>query len=419
MPRGVIALIALLAVAAVPATAAGATRKKPPATRDVLYVGNNWDGTADVVQPRRFRRIARINIIPDIAERMAEIQSNPERLGYFLAIRQEVGEGHDQFVDDMFSSHNGRVLYVSRPSLADVVAINLRTRQIIWRTKVDGNRADHMAISPDGKHLLVSASTAKVIDVIDTKTGAITARIPSGDQPHENNFSKDGKLVFHASIGTVFTPSDEPALDFTKGERVFEIIDTSNWQVIRKIDMGKKLDEFGEPDMSGAVRPMALTPDERYVYFQVSFFHGFVEYDLQQDLVLRLAKLPVSDEAKEKRRDEYLLDSAHHGLAMNPSGTKLCAAGTMSDYAAIVDRRSFAYTIAAHGRKPYWATNSARGSYCFVSFSGDDAVSVVSYRKAKEIARIQVGDHPQRMRMGKVRAGLLGTKKPRRARRPR
>jgi DNA-binding beta-propeller fold protein YncE len=403
-------------LAAVPATAAAAPRKKPPATRSVLYVGNNWDGTADVVQPRKFRRIARINIIPDIDERMKEIQSDPERYGYFLAIRQVVGEGHDQFVDDMFSSHNGRVLYVSRPSLADVVAINLRTKQIIWRTPVDGNRADHMAISPDGKHLLVSASTAKVVDVIDTKTGAIVARIPSGDQPHENNFSRDGKLVYHASIGSVFTPTDDPALDFTKGERVFEIIDTSNWQVIRKIDMGKKLDEFGAPDMSGAVRPMALTPDERYVYFQVSFFHGFVEYDLQQDRVLRLANLPVSDEAKQKRRDEYLLDSAHHGLAMNPSGTKLCAAGTMSDYAAIVDRASFAYTIAAHGHKPYWATNSARGSYCFVSFSGDDAVSVISYRKAKEIARIQVGDHPQRMRMGKVRAGLLGTKKPRRRR---
>jgi DNA-binding beta-propeller fold protein YncE len=416
MPRGVIALIALIAVVVLPATAAAAVRK-PPKTRDVLYVGNNWDGTADVVQPRRFKRISRINIIPDIDERMKEIQSNPERLGYFLAIRQEVGEGHDQFVDDMFSSHNGRVLYVSRPSLADVVAINLRTRQIMWRTKVDGNRADHMAISPDGRHVLVSASTAKVIDVIDTKTGAIVAKIPSGDQPHENNFSKDGKLVFHASIGTVFTNTDEPALDFTKGERVFEVIDASNWQVIRRIDMGKKLDEFGQPDMSGAVRPMALSPDERYVYFQVSFFHGFVEYDLQEDRVLRLAHLPVSDEAKQKRRDEYLLDSAHHGLSMNPSGTKLCAAGTMSDYAAIVDRRSFAYQIAASGTKPYWATNSARGSYCFVSFSGDDAVSVISYRKAKEIARIQVGDHPQRMRMGKVRAGLLGTKKPRRARR--
>jgi DNA-binding beta-propeller fold protein YncE len=411
MPRGVILLIALLVAGAVPATAAAASK-----TRSVLYVGNNWDGTADVIQPRKFKRIARINIIPDIDERMKEIQSDPERYGYFLAIRQAVGEGHDQFVDDMFSSHNGRVLYVSRPSLADVVAFNLRTRKIIWRTKVDGNRADHMAISPDGTRLLVSASTAKVVDVIDTKSGRIVARIPSGDQPHESNFSRDGKLVYHASIGSVFTPADDPLLDRSKGERVFEVIDATNWRVLRKIDMGEELDEYGKPDMSGAVRPMALAPDERQVYFQVSFFHGFVEYDLVNERVTRLANLPVSDEAKGKRREEYLLDSAHHGLAMNPSGTKLCAAGTMSDYAAIVDRGSFAHTIAARGQKPYWATNSARGSYCFVSFSGDDAVSVISYRKAREIARIQVGDHPQRMRMGKVRAGLLGTKKPRRHR---
>jgi DNA-binding beta-propeller fold protein YncE len=417
MLRGVVALLALVAVCAAPLSPAAAPRKKAPKTRSVLYVGNNWDGTADVVQPRKFRRIARINIIPDIDERMAEIQSDPERLGYFMAIRQLVGEGHDQFVDDMFSSRTGRVLYVSRPSLADVVAINLRTRSIVWRTKVDGNRADHMAISPDGKHLLVSASTAKVVDVIATKTGAIVARIPSGDQPHENNFSKDGKLVYQASIGTVYTPTDEPALDATKGERVFEVIDARTWKVLRRIDVGRKLDEFGEPDMSGAVRPMALSPDERFVYFQVSFFHGFVEYDLQQDRVLRLAHLPLSDEAGRMRREEYLLDSAHHGLAMNPAGTKLCAAGTMSDYAAIVERNSFAYRIAARGHKPYWATNSARGSYCFVSFSGDDAVSVISYRKGREIARIQVGDHPQRMRMGKVRAGLLGTKKPKQRRR--
>jgi YVTN family beta-propeller protein len=114
------------------------------------------------------------------------------------------------------------------------------------------------------------------------------------------------------------------------------------------------------------------------------------------------------------RREQYLLDSAHHGLAMNPEGTKLCAAGTMSDYAAIVDRASFAYNIAAHGEKPYWATNSADGRYCFVSFSGDDAVSAISYDTEQEVARIPVGDHPQRMRTGELEVGLLGTKKPRR-----
>jgi len=147
-------LVAMIAVA----SASAAPAPSPP--REVLYVGNNWDGTADVIDPHTFRRVARLNIIPDKDERMAEIAASPDRLAYFLAIRALIGEGNDQYVDDMFSSHDGRFLYVSRPSFADVVAFDLRTRRIVWRTPVEGYRSDHMAISPDGMRLIVSASTA-------------------------------------------------------------------------------------------------------------------------------------------------------------------------------------------------------------------------------------------------------------------
>jgi YVTN family beta-propeller protein len=406
-------LAALVVALATAAPAAGATR-------DVLMVGNNWDGTADVVDPHRFTRIARLNIVPDKEERLREIQADPERQGYFLAIRQLVGEGNDQFVDDMFTSHDGRYVYVSRPSFADVVGIDLRTRRIVWRTKVDGHRADHMAISPDGRQLLVSASTANKVHVIDSGSGRRVAEFPSGDSPHENNYSADGRLIYHASIGLVYTPFDRPVFDSTKGDRWFQVVDARTFRVLKRIDMGQKLAEAGHDDMSAAVRPMALTPDEKLVYYQVSFFHGFVEYDLQRDRVLRLAHLPVSEEASRMQREEYLLDSAHHGLAMNPEGTKLCAAGTMSDYAAIVARDTFRYSIVPVGKKPYWSTNSGDGRYCFVSVSGDDRVSVISYATEKEVARIPVGDHPQRMRMGKLELGLLGTARPRsRAGRPR
>ena len=392
------------------------------APRDVLLVGNNWEGTADIVDPERFERIARLDIVPDRAERMAEIQADPAAYGYFLGIRELVGEGHDQFVDDMFTSPDGRFAYVSRPSFADVVGLELATGRIAWRVKVDGYRADHMALSPDGSRLVVSASTARLVDVIDPRSGAIVGRFPSGDQPHENNYSRDGTRIFHASIGTVFTATDDPLLDATKGERVFQVVDAGTLQVLRRIDMGQKLDEAGYPDMSGAVRPMALSPDEQTVFFQVSFFHGFVEYDLAADRVVRLAHLPLSEEAARLRRDEYVLDSAHHGLTMNPEGTKLCAAGTMSDYAAIVDRTTFGHEIVNVGEKPYWTTNSGDGRHCFVSVSGDDRVSVIAYASGKEVARIPVGDHPQRMRMGKLAVAALAALPPARgkgARKPR
>ncbi|WP_211216143.1 YncE family protein [Patulibacter americanus] len=408
MHRPSVRRLALGAVAALglaaPATAsAGAAPGPVPGTRPILVVGNNHAGTADVVDPVTFSRLFRMNIVPDLPERLAEIHRDPVRLAFFYLIRSQIGMGHDQLVDDLFPSPDGRVLYVSRPSLADVVAFDLRTHEILWRRPVAGNRSDHMAISPDGARLLVSASTGGVVHAIDTATGEIVADIPSGDQPHESNYSEDGSKIFHASIGTVFTPLDDPIFDAAKGDRVFQIVDAKTYEVIRRIDIGKKLADAGYPGMSSAVRPMAVAPGERYVYLQISFLHGFVEYDLIEDRVTRVVDLPLTEASRRLRRDEYVLDSAHHGLAINPEGTKLCAAGTMSDYAAIVRRSDFTARVIPVGEKPYWSTNSADGRHCYVSVSGADRVAVLSYDEEREIASIPVGDHPQRIRVGRLK----------------
>ncbi len=397
----------LLALAAALAIAAAAPAPAAPAARDVLVVGNNWDGTADIVDPHALKVLTRLNIVPDLAQRMAEIGADPAAAGFFLGVGALIGEGHNQYVDDAFTSPDGRRLYVSRPSLADVVAFDLATRQIVWRVKVDGYRSDHMALSPDGRRLLVSASTASTVHVIDTERGVIVGGFPSGDQPHENNFSADGARIYHASIGSVYTPVDAPALDALKGKRYFQVVDAGTYAVLSRIEVGKVLAAHGHTGLSSAVRPMALSPDERFAYLQLSFLHGFVEFDLQAGRPTRIARLPLSDEAKSLPRETYLLDSAHHGIAINPQGTKLCVAGTMSDYAAIVRRDSFATTILDSGEKPYWATNSADGRHCFVSASGDDKVTVISYEDEKVVATIPVGDHPQRMRTGVMRAEYL------------
>jgi DNA-binding beta-propeller fold protein YncE len=118
-------------------------------------------------------------------------------------------------------------------------------------------------------------------------------------------------------------------------------------------------------------------------------------------------ELPKGD-AEGVPREQYLLDSAHHGLAMNPQGTKLCVAGTMSGYAAIVTRTPFApQRITPIGSVPYWALSSTDGRNCFVSVAGDDRVAVISYRTGEQVASIPVGDHPQRMRNGVIQRALV------------
>src|SRR5680860_503127 len=417
-----------LASANAPATGPAAERPAAKGVaedrlRDVMFVGNNWDGTADVVDARTHQRIKRINVIPDEDERMAEIATSPDKLAFFLAVQQGIGEGHNQYVDDMFSTHDGTLVAVSRPSFADVVGIDLRTEEIVWRFPMEGYRSDHMGVSPDGTKLLVSDSTARKVHELDLRTGEKLREFASDDTPHENNYTQDGDRIFHASIGRVYTPTDREELglarDTSKGDRFLQIVDNQTFDIDQRWDMGRELEEAGYPGMSSAVRPMAVAPAERYVYLQVSFLHGFVEFDTEAvdeyadyegdprvGKVTRVVNLPISEEAASTPREQYVLDSAHHGMAMNEAGTKLCVAGTMSDYAAIVERESGRHTVLkgteqAPYTKPYWSTNGADNT-CWVSMSGSDMVAVIDYETGQPVATVPVGDHPQRVREGFV-----------------
>ena len=367
--------------------------------QSVVFVGNNWDGTVNVFNDKTYSKVGLINVVPDKRERMKAIVLNPVKLVAFQAVRNLIGQGHDQLVDDMYSSNDGKLLIASRPSFADVVAIDIASGKVVWRFEVEGYRADHMGLSPDGTKVAVSASTGNVVHVLDINTGKQVGKFTSGNSPHENVFSKDGSKIYHASIGYVFTPLDPNFFDWTKGERVFQVVDAHNYQVIKKFNMADKLKAAGFKNLSPAVRPMAHTPDEKFFYFQLSFLHGFVEYDMVNDKVTRLANLP--NLVPNMPLEQYVNDSAHHGISMNGAGTKLCVAGTMDNYVAIVDRANFGYQmLKGLGEKPYWVTSNKTGDRCYVSWSGTNQMSVIAYDTGKEVARVNVGSHPQRIREG-------------------
>jgi DNA-binding beta-propeller fold protein YncE len=409
LPTGATRAAAPTEVAAGATTGAGARAADvPTGVSRTVFVGNNWDGTADVLAPATLARLGRIDVIPDRTERMVEIATDPTRLAYFLAIRELIGEGHDQYVDDLYSSNDGRLLIASRPSFADVVAISLRTGQIVWRFAVDGYRADHMAISPDGERVVVSASTANVVHVLRVADGREVGRFRSGDSPHESVFIDGGRRILNASIGMVYTPVDRPEADSTKGSRVLQVVDAETFEVLRRFDLRRALDERGLDRVSNAVRPLTLSPDERKIYLQLSFFHGFVELDRRSGRITRVKRLP--NLVKDTPREQYVLDSAHHGIAMNPRGTKICVAGTMSDYATVVDARTFRrgpLLRGEHRTKPYWVTPSADGLSCYISWSGTDRISRISYRTGRVTDTVRVGDHPQRIRTGYVARSLV------------
>ena len=155
--------------------------------------------------PGSFRRLGRINVVPDRAERVQ--RSRPTRTGWPTSWHP--GGSARATTSTSTTCTPTRQAADRVPPVVRRRRRDLRTREIVWRFQVDGVRSDHMAISPDGRP---SSSAPRQ----SCTRGSATA----WRSPHESVFIDDGRRILHASIGMVYSPLDQPALDPTKQERV-------------------------------------------------------------------------------------------------------------------------------------------------------------------------------------------------------
>ncbi|WP_208605930.1 YncE family protein, partial [Streptomyces albus] len=386
------------------ATAAGAAEQadaagqseRSAAPRDVMLVGNGQGGTVSFIDPKTFENLGSFNTVPDLDQRIREMNL-VERIGYETVNNIQ---GYRKLVDDMAMSSDGRTLYVSRGVLSDVVAFDIASGTMLWRYETEGFKADHAALSEDGSKFTVSATTADKAEVINTATGKLHAEFATGTYPHANDYSPDGSILYNSSIGVTSMPK---ALNGLKGKRQVVAVDADTFKPLRTYDF-----EYG-------IRPAVFTADNKTMYAQLSYLNGFVEYDLAKGEIKRTVEMPFSDKAAKLGTEDYPQNSAHHGMAMNTAESKLCMAGTIDDYVAIVSRPGLETDGYVHydtDALPYWTATSPDGKHCFVSLSNKNEVSVVDYATAKEVARIPTGHFPQRERPGKLTAEAVAALDP-------
>lgn len=375
------------------------------ALRDVLLVGNSVSGTVSFVDAHTFENLGSMGIMPDRDEVLRSINADPIRwIAYGIVKRGQLihhfepSDG-DRFVDDLFVSPDGTKLYASRSNLGDVAAFDLTRpdHPLLWRTRVEGFKADHAAISPDGTRMVVSATSANVANVFDAATGKMVGSFKAGTYPHQNDYSADGKHIYNSSIGNVsgLVPH---ALNLLKGDRKLVKVDAASLKVLQTWNF-----EYG-------IRPSVITPDEKFMYAQLSYLNGVIKFDLTRGVEVARSNQPLSEFALSTYAtyDEYPHDSAHHGLAMSGDGRKLCDCGTIDNTVSILSTDDLGLRkVIDVGMVPYWATTSSDGRYCFVSLSGDDAISIIDYETETEVTVVPVGRFPQRSRIGRVPESVI------------
>ncbi|HEX4222133.1 MAG TPA: serine/threonine protein kinase [Pseudonocardiaceae bacterium] len=388
----------LLSLTTISIPASAGTPSAANDLRDVLVVGNSQDGSVSFIDGDTFANLGSFNVTPDLQARLDEIYANPIWVAGYETVKSI--EGGDRFVDDATMSPDGRTLYVSRGNLDDVAAFDIATKAELWHTRLTGFHADHAALSPDGTHYVVSDTTAQQADVFNTATGQLVGTFPTGTYPHQNDYSPDGKYIYNSRIGITSLPQ---ALEWAKGSFLLTKVDASTLKVVQTWTF------------QHGIRPNVIAPDGHTFYTDLSYLNGFVKYDLNTGKIENTVQMPFASGGVGLSPDSYPKNSAHHGLALSGDGSELCDAGTIDDYAAIVstsDLSTAGMVTYPAGALPYWAQSSANGQYCFVSLSQLNAVSVIDYATAKEVARVPVGTFPQRERIGKIDPAVLGSLTP-------
>lgn len=388
---GLLAILLLLATFIGQSAWAG-PESKP--MREILIVGNGADGSVSFIDAKNFTNLGEVNVTPDLWWRLT---LNPFTAGGYSFTYWR--EGGQRIIDDLVITLDGRLLIASRGWLGDVAAFDLSQAHtpMVWRHKLPGLRADHMDISPDGSRIVVSDTLNDRAFVLDPYTGDRIGEFPTGTYAHGNDYSRDGKRIYNASIGSILVPY---FLNAYKGKRQLTIVDAETLQVIKTYQFDR------------GIRPAAFNEDETLMYAQFSYERGFRTVDLTTGEVIDRYELPASDYGLREysHPDSYPNNSAHHGMALSGNGKKLCLAGTIDNYIAIVDLKKRSTDAIIHDvGKPYWAETSSDGRYCYVSNSDGNDVSVVEFATAQEVARIPVGAFPQRSRPVRVPEHILTT----------
>ncbi len=152
------------------------------------------------------------------------------------------------------------MLYVTSNLKDDLVAIDLKTEQVVWRKK-HGKYPDSMAITPDGLRLYVPYRDENYWLVVDAKTGDAIRKItitnganytdgwPIGSTgPHNTWCNPDGSRMYMEVLTMPYV----------------YIVDTKTDQVIGR-----------SGPYSKGIRPFAVSDDEKYIYANVDRLLGF------------------------------------------------------------------------------------------------------------------------------------------------
>ena len=320
------------------------------------------------------------------------------------------------------------LIYVTNRGGTTIDVIDAATNKVV-QTIGNIESPEVVRFSPDGSRLYIPYRGANELIVMDRKSEKIIKKVPLSGWPNEAQTTLDGKLVLVCIRNTATTAEDAGALD---------IIDTKSLQRVKSIPVERGLHDIavtadGKYAAAGApgghfvvvfdlqkmeiawrvhydygVNPLVIenNPDGsgRRIFVQLGPTNGFSVVDFAQRKEVAFIKVP--DEPKGFGNG---CEAISHGIGISPDQKTLWVNSRTANSA-------FAYSLPDikllghvslpeqpvpgkpnRGSSPAWVTFSPDSKTVYISSCGIKTVTAIDVQGMKELARIPVGEMPDRI----------------------
>ena len=320
------------------------------------------------------------------------------------------------------------LIYVTNRGGTTIDVIDAATNKVV-QTIGNIESPEVVRFSPDGSRLYIPYRGENDLIVMDRKSEKINKKVPLSGWPNEAQTTRDGKLILVCIRNTGTTAEDAGALD---------IIDAKSLEKIKSIPTKRGLHDIavtadGKYAAAGApgghflivfdlqskeiawqvqydypVNPIVIenNPDGsgRRIFVQLGPTNGFSVVDFAQRKEVAMIKVP--DEPKGFGNG---CEAISHGIGISPDQKTLWVNSRTANSV-------FAYSLpdikllghvslpeqpipgkAPRGSSPAWVTFSPDSKTVYVSSCGIKTVTAIDVQAMKEVARIAVGEMPDRI----------------------
>ena len=303
-----------------------------------------------------------------------------------------------------------RKLYVANTSGETLSVIDL-DRQVVVREVPIGRHPHGLALSPDQRRIYCSVEGDRSVRFLDTASDEVVATVPTLGVPNQLAATPDGHWVYVAI-------NDKGTAD---------IIDVRQGRVVKTLDIGprphncycprgakhmyvtsigdhlvKQFDFAQDHSLTqtvrfdGAVRPLCVTQDEKWLFVALEGLHGFAWADLATGKQVGRTEQPLPP--PEKRSKFAYMNT--HGLELRPGDRELWVTSFIGNGLMVYDITSAKpryLTTVTVGDGPNWLTFSPDGRFAYSANAGANSVSIVNCDTRTAVAEVKVGPVPKRL----------------------